>query len=350
MMRDNSWTAYVGALSVAGLLGWGGRPGLDAAEPPPLAPPAQFQGAEQNGPSARPEADVAATVNGIPISNAEVQARLQTQLQGQNMTAETVEQVREQVLESLIDMRLVEQYAIENVPDIDAKSVDGVLSHVHQQLESQGTNMSRYLQSRGQDERSLRRQIRASMAWQQVVAEQTSAEKLQGYFEDHKEQFDGSQVRARHILVELPLSADEAQQQAALEKLRQIQTALQGGADFATVAQQASDDAATAAQGGDVGYFPRKGRMIEPFAEAAFSLEVGEVSEPVRTQFGLHLIQVVDRQSGNRSFTEARSDVATVCAAELWSRIAQQMRAEAEIRRARPVQGAAADQYQAPVR
>lgn len=374
MKKCTRWTKCVRTVSLAGVFGLALPPAIDAADPPQFAPPARQPAAGESParqpatrqpaqqppgtaspgspPAAQPpQSAPAATVNGEPISEAEVQSRLQMQLQGQNVTAEMMDQVRQQVLESLIDTRLVEQYALENSPEVDAKIFEGVLANVRQQLEGQGTTLSQYLQTRGQDEDSFRRQIQASIAWQQLLAEETSPEKLKAYFSENKEQFDGTQVRARHILVSLPPGAEESQQQAALEKLQKIRAALEEGNDFAAVAQQASDDSGTAAQGGDVGYFPRRGRMIEPFAEAAFRMKAGEISEPVQTQLGLHLIQVTDRRSGNKSFEEAQSELATARTADLWNQIVEQMRSRAEIRLARPErQGAARGGFESTVR
>lgn len=360
MTRCNGRTRCVlRTVSLAGVLGLTLPAAIEAAEPR-FAPPTEQPGTSQSpagattpghpGQSPPSGLSAAATVNGEPISEAEVQSRVQMQLQGQNVTAEMLEQVRQQVLESLIDTRLVEQYALENSPDVATETIESVLANVQQQLENQGTSVSEYLRTRGLDEDSFRRQIKASVAWQQLIAEETSAEKLERYFSENKEQFDGSQVRARHILVSLPAKADEAQQRAALEKLQKIRAALEEGNDFAMVAQHASDDSASAAQGGDVGYFPRHGRMIEPFAEAAFRLKESEISEPVHTQLGLHLIQVTDRRSGTRTFAEAQSEVTTARTAELWNQVVRQMRSRAEIRMARPErQGAAADRFQSPV-
>ena len=85
------------------------------------------------------------------------------------------------------------------------------------------------------------------------------------------------EVHARHILV-----ATEAEAKEVAERLKK-------GEDFAAVAKEKSKD--TGAEGGDLGFFPR-GQMLKPFEEAAFALDVGQISEPVQTQFGWHVIKV----------------------------------------------------------
>ena len=91
------------------------------------------------------------------------------------------------------------------------------------------------------------------------------------------------QVWARHILMET-----EAEAQEAYERL-------QDGEDFATLAQELSKDTGSGANGGDLGWFGR-GAMVPEFEKVAFSLEVGEISEPVQSEFGYHIIQVLGHQ------------------------------------------------------
>ena len=105
------------------------------------------------------------------------------------------------------------------------------------------------------------------------------------------------EVRARHILVE---SEDEAKKAHARVK---------GGEDFAKVAAELSKDPGSKTDGGDLGFFT-KDRMVEPFAEAAFKLEPGQVSEPVKSQFGWHVIRVEEKRTKPvPTFEETREQV-----------------------------------------
>ena len=91
------------------------------------------------------------------------------------------------------------------------------------------------------------------------------------------------QVWARHILVE-----DEA-------TAKTVRSLLLGGKDFAEVAKEYSKDTGSAVNGGDLGWFTRTA-MVAEFADAAFSQKIGEIGEAVQSQFGYHIIQVIDRQ------------------------------------------------------
>ena len=131
------------------------------------------------------------------------------------------------------------------------------------------------------------------------------------YYDEHKAEFE--QVRARHILIRMqgsPVPVRPGQKDLsdadALAKVQDLRKKLQGGANFAALATQESDDTGSGANGGDLGFFGH-GRMVPSFDEAAFKLKPGEISEPVKTQFGYHLIKV----EATKSFDDVRADVET---------------------------------------
>jgi peptidyl-prolyl cis-trans isomerase D len=116
--------------------------------------------------------------------------------------------------------------------------------------------------------------------------------------------------RARHILVTLDPSADAAVEGEAKGRIEAIRGRLVAGEDFATVAQEASQDPGSASRGGDLGLFGR-GVMDPAFEQATFALEVGQLSQPVRSQFGYHLIEVTEIQPETlKPFEEVRDQLA----------------------------------------
>lgn len=117
------------------------------------------------------------------------------------------------------------------------------------------------------------------------------------YYNAHKEAYRREErVRARHILIKVDPGAkpeEEGQAKARAEEiLRQVKAE---GADFAQIAKEVSEDPSSAQRGGDLGYFGR-GAMVKPFEEMAFTLQPGEISPLVRTNFGYHIIRVEDKQ------------------------------------------------------
>jgi parvulin-like peptidyl-prolyl isomerase len=113
-----------------------------------------------------------------------------------------------------------------------------------------------------------------------------------------------TEIRANHILCGLPEDVAEEQREAeyaqAKERCDAIYAQLQDGADFATLAREESDDEANKDNGGDLGFFGENSGFDPDFVQAAFALNDGEISEPVRTQFGYHIIQAVERRADPR--------------------------------------------------
>ncbi len=133
---------------------------------------------------------------------------------------------------------------------------------------------------------------------------------LRKYYEDHKSEYQ--QVHARHILIRAQGSPSPVKpgrkdltDAEALARVQGIRKRLLAGEDFATVAAAESDDT-TSANGGDLGFFGR-GQMVPSFEEAAFSLTPGKVSEPVKTQFGYHILRV--EAVKYRTFEEVRPEI-----------------------------------------
>ena len=135
-------------------------------------------------------------------------------------------------------------------------------------------------------------------------------EALRRLYEDERERFrEPEQRRARHILVTLAAGADATAEAEAKARIEAIQVRLAAGEDFATLARELSQDPGSAPQGGDLGLFGQ-GVMDPAFEQAAFSLETGATSEPVRSQFGYHLIQVTEIQPETlKPFEEVREQL-----------------------------------------
>lgn len=111
----------------------------------------------------------------------------------------------------------------------------------------------------------------------------------------YEERSPGAEVRARHILLNFPDDATESQRDSVTALAGDLRARAVGGEPFEALAEQYSADPGSAREGGDLGFFERD-QMVEPFADAAFSLQPGEVSEPVESMFGLHVIRVEERR------------------------------------------------------
>ena len=133
---------------------------------------------------------------------------------------------------------------------------------------------------------------------------------VRNYYEQNIQAYGREeQRRARHILIQVGATASEEEVSAAREKIMQAAERIRGGEDFAVVAAELSEDTGSAAQGGDLGLFG-KGMMVAEFESAAFALASGELSDPVRSPYGYHLIEVTDIEPGDvKPLEDVRAEI-----------------------------------------
>jgi len=136
-----------------------------------------------------------------------------------------------------------------------------------------------------------------------------SQEEIKAYYETNIDDFVlQKQVRARHILIQVPPDATPEKTEEARKRAEEILAKAKKGEDFASLAEKYSQGP-TAKKGGDLGYFPR-GRMVKEFEDAAFSVQPGEISPVIRTQFGFHVIKVEDvKKERTQGLEEVRKSI-----------------------------------------
>ena len=164
--------------------------------------------------------------------------------------------------------------------------------------------------------------LRDAYVRQRIEAE-TTDDRLRARYEEIKdnEEFSQEEVHARHILVGSEAEAAE------------VITALEGGSDFETLARERSVDPSARSNSGDLGFFRRE-QMVPEFAEAAFALQPGEhTKEPVQSQFGWHVIEVLERREGTPTFEETAPRLRQEMAREVVLALVADLRADAEIQR-----------------
>ena len=156
---------------------------------------------------------------------------------------------------------------------------------------------------------------------------------IQKYYEAHKNDYDV--VKASHILIRVkgaPMPAvagkPELTDEEALAKAKAIRARVAGGEDFAAVAKAESDDAGSGAKGGDLGEFKR-GMMVPPFEAAAFAARVGEITEPVKSPFGYHIIKVESHTT--KPLAEAKADIITKLKPEMARQAVEALRKAAKV-------------------
>jgi peptidyl-prolyl cis-trans isomerase SurA len=209
--------------------------------------------------------------------------------------------LRREVLERLIDDELILQQATELKLTVTSEQIDSSIEEIKKQnsidddqlreaLKAQGMTMATY-------RADLKRQLLRFRVLNIAVGSRVnvSDEEVKAYYERHMKGAANVQVRASHIFIAIPDGADltaVAEKKAQAEKI--VERAKKE--DFAKLAREVSDDAATRAEGGDLGYFG-KDMLPKPIEELVFAMKPGEVRGPVRADRGFHVIKLVDRKT-----------------------------------------------------
>jgi parvulin-like peptidyl-prolyl isomerase len=156
---------------------------------------------------------------------------------------------------------------------------------------------------------------------------------IQAYYDAHKNEYES--VKAKHVLIRVkgaPMPGAEGKpeltDEQALAKATEVRAKLAAGADFGAVAKADSDDTGSAAQAGDLGEF-RRGMMVPPFEQAAFSLKVGEISQPVKSPFGYHIIVVTEHKL--KTLEDSKADIEKAIRPELARKAVEDMRKGAKV-------------------
>ncbi len=164
-------------------------------------------------------------------------------------------------------------------------------------------DFKRALSQRDISEKSLRKRIEKGISIRNLIDNKVTKnisipeEEVKSFYTANKDKFvDQEEVKASHILIKVAKDADQAEADKALKKIEALLKRAKGGEDFATLAKENSEDPSAAQNSGELGYFNRK-QMVPEFSKVAFALKAGEISDPVRTSFGYHIIKFEDKKA-----------------------------------------------------
>jgi parvulin-like peptidyl-prolyl isomerase len=240
--------------------------------------------------------EVLATVNGDPITRSDVIEYL---------THYAVPIGKEQegydmAIEQWVNVKLLNQFLKTQRVAFDAKEIDRQVGELEKNLKANNHSLPEYLAEQGITLDQLKTRQGQVMQWQNFLRERATDAELEKYFKNNKDLFDGKMVRASHILIKVAQNASEAEKEAAHQKLVSIRKEIESGKiSFADAANKYSDDQDETKNGGDLDYFPRRGKFDEAFADTAFALSKGQISQPIfLPEFGWELIQVTDIRPG----------------------------------------------------
>lgn len=276
---------------------------------------------------AAPAADgerVVLTVDGTPITEADVReimmARFGRQLQQMppEQLALVQQQMQQMVIGDLVSKALLVNAANDQGIEASEDAVEEKMAELAANL-PEGADLETFAATAGVDLERIRGQVAEDIKIQKFYEDLTSdveapaEEEIKTYYEEHPEEFkQDASVTASHVLLSTEGITEEDKLAEVKAKAEEIQAELQkeDGQSFAEVAQ-AHSDCPSKAEGGDLGQFSA-GQMVPEFEEAAFNQEIGAIGDPVKTQFGYHIIKVTDRSEPKEfEYDEVKDELAT---------------------------------------
>lgn len=276
---------------------------------------------------------VLATVNGENICQKDADQILSRV--GNQIPEDQIPAVTKQILDGLITQKLIMQYIKDSKIEVTDAEIETELNKVREDIKGnpdlKDQTLEQVLESHGSSVDTLKNDIVISLSLEKCIGKEVDDDKVKAYFDQNKAAYDGSEVKASHILIDTRKAGSDPEMTQALEKIKKVKAELESGKDFAEVAKQYSD-CPSKEKGGDLGFFKRKGQMVEPFAAAAFSLKVGQLSDPVKTQFGYHIIKVTEIKKGSDvNFEEKKQAVKQSMMEEKARSLIKQIREKAKI-------------------
>lgn len=240
---------------------------------------------------------VAATVNGTEISEDKVTAAIESIRESKSLTDEsawgewmaqygyTPESVRSEILDSYINQEVLRQGAAEMGASVESSEIDSYVDSMKSNYETD-EKWQEALQASGLTEEDYRENIELSLLYEDVIeslaVDEASEESMLSYAKMYASYYSGAK-KSSHILFE---SGDEATAQQVLDQIKA------GTLDFAAAAQEYSKDS-SAADGGNVGW-DKLSTFVDEYQDALDNLEVGQVSDLVTSQFGIHIIKCTE--------------------------------------------------------
>lgn len=203
---------------------------------------------------------------------------------------ELYEEMKESVGKQALQVLIIEK-VLASEYEVTDKEVNAQFDKEKKEM---GESFDQFLSQQGQTEKSYKKYLRLNLLQEKALTEDVKVTD-----KEVKEQYENmkTELNARHVLV-----ADEA-------TAKEVKAKLDGGADFAEVAKEYSTEQAAQQSGGELGWFTPD-KMVKEFSDAALALEVNKISEPVKSEFGYHIIQVTDKREADiGSFEDSKAEI-----------------------------------------
>jgi peptidyl-prolyl cis-trans isomerase C len=299
------------------------KPTVDAPKPDDAKPadPKPTDGQADAKPAdPKPEATgPVATVNGVNIERARYnesvdELKKRFSMFGGNIPEAQLARFQQKIIERMVEDELINQALKANNVTVSDDEINVELEEYKKRTPGGAEQFDAFLQRSGMTIDKIKLDITQRLALKKHLNKDntlaTPEEESQKYYEENKKRYEVQErVQAAHILIKLDAKDDEAKQKEAKTKIDAIYKEVSAkGANFEEIAK-AKSEGPSAPRGGDLGFFGR-GRMVKEFEDIAFKMKPGELSKPVKTQFGWHIIKVTGyEKAGQKSYDEVKAEI-----------------------------------------
>ncbi|CAG1005803.1 Foldase protein PrsA [Anaerolineales bacterium] len=267
------------------------------------------------------QADVVASVNGVPIYRSSLLHEWEAMVRKYKISStkfaskEAEQRQYRSILDKLITVELVRQAVhAKPVPDVEARMSERI-----NELKSKAHSEEEFLKGLAKSNKnldSLKEEVRETILFEEYIKRNklkevtVSDQEIEQYYKQNMKSFmNPEQIKTRHIIIAAEAKAGAEAAEKALQKAREVRERILKEKNFAEVAKEVSS-CTSAAEGGDLGFIER-GYMPAAFDKVAFELKPGEISEPVKTRFGYHIIEVMERKAESpKSLAEVKGFIA----------------------------------------
>lgn len=271
------------------------------------------------GETTTPDKENVAVVNGTQISKKSYDQELlvvrsRMEQQGQKIADSQLAEFKKHIMKQLIGTELLFQDSKQKGILVSDEKVNQFLSDIKKRFPTE-ERFQKGLADMNMSEDDMKSRLRRTIAIQELIEKHLTKDatvtdvEAKAFYDMRPELFMAPpSVKASHILIKSSPTAEPAEKDAAMKKIKAVQEKLKQGGDFAELAKTHSEGP-SGPNGGDLGFFSQ-GQMVKPFETAAFALSSGEVSDIVETRFGYHIIKVTEKkESQTISFDQAKGNI-----------------------------------------
>jgi parvulin-like peptidyl-prolyl isomerase len=270
-----------------------------------------------------------ATINGTKITESD----LEFLYLSRDVREELRLSVRARYIEQLIDRSLLKEFLRSRKIQAPKSVVKDRVERAEKLITQEQLNFDEVLKKLGYTRASFAEEVALPLAWRAHARLAITDKAIAKYWKTHRSKFDGTEVRAAHIVKRLPRDAKDEDKKALTQQLAEIRQSVVGKQTRFSDAASESSDSPSGKDGGNLGQFAFRGRMPQDLTKVAFSLKTGEISEPFETPFGIHILTVTEIVQGDLSLEDARGEIFHELSGRLQVGLISKLRDKAEITR-----------------